>query len=80
MTSSGQARSPADNPEELHAIIRDAINETDLDAFCMADRSRRPTERVVSRRRVPREKSADGANRHVHWTSAQKQTRCLIAT
>ncbi|MPZ54394.1 MAG: DUF4440 domain-containing protein [Acidimicrobiia bacterium] len=33
---SADARSPADTPEKLHMIIRDAINGTDLDAFCDA--------------------------------------------
>lgn len=36
MPSSAHVRSPAHTPEELHAIIQDAINGADLDAFCDA--------------------------------------------
>lgn len=33
MPSSAHVRSPAHTPDELHAIIQDAINRADLDAF-----------------------------------------------
>ena len=36
MPSSAHVRSPAQTPEDLHAIIQDAINRADLDAYCDA--------------------------------------------